>query len=62
MEVIIQLITEAKYHLEADGQLWIEHEPEQAKSIVAVADAHGYRTSTHKDQYGIDRFSILVLQ
>lgn len=62
LEVIIQLITEAKYHLEPDGQLWMEHEPEQSSSIAAVADTHGYRTTTHKDQYDVDRFSILVLQ
>lgn len=62
MEVILQLITEAKYHLEPDGQLWIEHEPEQTDSIAVVADAHGFIATTYKDQYEVDRYSVLVLQ
>ena len=62
MEIINQLITEAKYHLERDGQLWIEHEPEQSKELAVVAESHGFSTTTHKDQFGVERYSVLVLQ
>lgn len=62
MELIIQLITESKYHLEPDGQLWFEHEPEQSKEIAVVAASHGFVSSTHKDQYGVERYSVLMLQ
>ena len=62
MEIIVQLITEAKYHLEPDGQLWMEHEPEQSKEIAVVAEAHGFEATTHKDQFDVDRYSVLVLK
>lgn len=62
LEVILQLITEAKYHLEHDGQLWIEHEPEQSKEIEIIAAAHGFSATVHKDQFDTERYSILVLQ
>lgn len=62
LEIIIQLITEAKYHLEPDGQLWIEHEPEQSNEVSVIAEAHGLSTTTHNDQYGVNRFSVLMLQ
>lgn len=62
LEIILQLITEAKYHLVPDGQLWIEHEPEQSKAIAAIATAHGFTTTTHQDQFGVERYSVLVLQ
>ncbi len=62
MEIILQLITEAKYHIVPDGQLWLEHEPEQSKAIAAIAASHGFKTTTHKDQFGVQRYSVLVLE
>jgi release factor glutamine methyltransferase len=62
MEIIVQLIVEAKYHLVPDGRVWIEHEPEQSKEIAIVASAHGFTTETHTDQYESERYSILMLQ
>lgn len=62
MEIIVQLITEAKYHIEPDGQLWIEHEPEQSKEISVIAESHGFTATSQKDQYGVERYSVLVLQ
>ncbi len=62
LELIIQTITEAKYHLEPDGQLWIEHDPQQTNDIGAIAAAHGFKATTHSDQYNVERFSILVLE
>lgn len=62
MEIITQLIIDAPSHLQPGGQLWIEHEPEQSKAITQLASAHGFANATHKDQFGIERYSILVLQ
>lgn len=61
MELIEKIIKEAPQHLSKQGQLWLEHEPEQSESIAAVA-ADTYHVITHKDQYGQARFSQLVLQ
>jgi len=62
MEIINQIITEAHKHLSPGGQIWLEHEPEQIHKIADVADENGFSASIHKDQYQIDRYSILVLQ
>lgn len=61
-EVIEQIIKKAPQHLTPGGQLWLEHEPEQANTIIRLGSEHGFSVSTHKDQYHIDRYSILVLQ
>jgi release factor glutamine methyltransferase len=61
MELIEKIIKESKQHLNQHGQLWLEHEPEQSKSIEAAATGT-YKVITHKDQYGQARFSQLVLQ
>lgn len=62
MEIILQLIVEAKYHLLPQGRLWLEHEPEQSKEIAVIAAAHGFGCETRKDQYAVERFSILMVQ
>lgn len=61
-EIIEQLIKEAPAHLTPNGQLWIEHEPEQASVIIHLAEQSGFSATAHNDQYGIQRYSILVLQ
>lgn len=62
LDVIQTIIEEAPKHLERHGQLWIEHEPEQSVAIRNMAREHGFIATTHKDQYGVERYSILVLQ
>lgn len=62
MEIITQIIESAPQYLNNEGQLWLEHEPEQSDSIAKLAQANSFSISTHKDQYGTDRYSILVLQ
>jgi release factor glutamine methyltransferase len=62
MDIITRIITEAPDHLAPSGQLWMEHEPEQAGEIATLGATHGFAVSTHPDQYGVMRYSILVLQ
>jgi len=62
LEIIIQLITGAPKHLAPGGQLWIEHEPEQSRDIQEIGLRYGFTTSTQLDQFGVERYSILVLQ
>jgi release factor glutamine methyltransferase len=62
MEIIKNIIEESPQHLAQGGQLWIEHEPEQSETIVELGKGNNFTVSTHKDQYGVERYSILVLQ
>lgn len=60
MEIINKIIIDAPNYLATNGQLWIEHEPEQSTMIKELASDY---TVTHcKDQYGVERYSILVLK
>lgn len=59
MEIINRIIDEAPNYLNEGGQLWIEHEPEQVEAIQQSTEAAGFRSVTHKDQYGVERFSVL---
>jgi release factor glutamine methyltransferase len=61
MEIIDRIIKEAPKNLNPQGQLWIEHEPEQSEQIAKLGYGK-FATTTHKDQYDILRYSILVLQ
>lgn len=61
LEIIAKIIAAAPTHLLPHGQLWIEHEPEQTEAITEFAAPH-FHTTTHTDQYGVERFSQLVLQ
>jgi len=62
IDVITTIITQAHDHLTRDGQLWIEHEPEQSGAIQTLGTDLGFSVTTHNDQYGVKRYSILVLQ
>jgi release factor glutamine methyltransferase len=62
MDVITHIIAEAPKHLERYGQLWLEHEPEQSVMIRNLAREYKFICTTHKDQYGVERYSVLVLQ
>jgi len=62
LEIIEQLIRTAPAHLVSGGQLWIEHEPEQAAAINDIARTYHFACTNHLDQYNVVRYSILVLQ
>lgn len=57
-----QIIVNAPTYLKPQGQLWLEHEPEQVKQIAALAVAHGFSSTTHRDQYNTERYTTLVLE
>jgi release factor glutamine methyltransferase len=59
---ISAILAGAASHLSPSGQLWLEHEPEQTTAIHAMAEINNFTISTHQDQYGTERYSILVLQ
>lgn len=59
MEIIKQIIADTPSHLKTGGQLWIEHEPEQVVKIAIAAERSGFSSETLKDQYEIDRVSVL---
>ena len=61
MEIIKKIIEEAPYYLNSNGQLWIEHEPEQCLEIKKIAGST-FLVTTHKDQYDVLRYTQLVLQ
>ncbi len=61
LELIEQIITQAPTHLTPAGQLWLEHEPEQTTRIHEIALQHGFSITTHKDQYQVERFSVLTV-
>lgn len=62
LEIINKIIEQAPAHLNPGGQLWLEHEPEQSAAIQELGTEHGFTVTTHKDQYKVQRYSILVLQ
>ncbi|MCB9810072.1 HemK family protein methyltransferase [Candidatus Nomurabacteria bacterium] len=62
LEIISQLIIDATSHLAVGGQLWIEHEPEQSQTIKDLGLENGFSVNTQKDQFKVERYSILVLQ
>lgn len=60
MEIIDRIITAAPDYLNKGGELWIEHEPEQSETIRKNTEAAGFRAISRKDQYGVERFSVLI--
>lgn len=60
--IIERIITEAPCHLESGGELWIEHEPEQSVFVQKRGNDTCFSVTVHKDQYGVERYSVLVLQ
>jgi release factor glutamine methyltransferase len=47
-------------HLTHGGQCWIEHEPEHTAQIHESAGRVGLSASTHRDQYGVERYSVIL--
>ncbi len=62
LELINKIITTAPTHLNPEGQLWLEHEPEQSAAIKHIGGSQGFTVITYNDQYKVERYSILVLQ
>jgi len=62
VELIKKIIANAPAYLRPNGQLWIEHEPEQTEAIYNLSQQHGFKASARKDQYNIERYSTLVIQ
>jgi methylase of polypeptide subunit release factors len=60
LEIILTILQDSKKHLNTNGQLWIEHEPEQSEAIRESAETSGFRATTYPDQYGVERFSMLI--
>lgn len=61
LELIKDIIKGAPNYLREKGELWLEHEPEQAQAIHELGDP-SFTVTTFKDQYQVDRFSRLVLK
>jgi len=59
--LIEQIIEKAPDYLRPSGQLWLEHEPEQVKLIYKAGEGR-FACLNFIDQYGLPRFSQLVLQ
>lgn len=59
MELIAKIISKAPSYLTSNGQVWVEHEPEQSAEIADLADKNGFTAVTHKDQYDTERYSVL---
>lgn len=60
MELIQKIITGADLHLSKKGMLYIEHEPGQEKEIHEVAEKNKFFPSTHRDQFEIERYTVLT--
>ncbi len=61
MELISKIIRQSASYLLKNGELWLEHEPEQAVLIKTVA-SNKFSTTTNFDQYNVVRYSQLVLK
>lgn len=59
-EIIFKIIEHALSFLNKDGKLIIEHEPEQSRTIQENALAHGYGANTNTDQFGLERYTVLI--
>ncbi len=60
MECIAHIIAAAPQYLSANGQLWIEHEPEQVAAIATCAAENQLHAVTCNDQYDTPRYSVLT--
>ncbi len=61
-EIIEQILSGARASLAPDsGQLWLEHEPEQALQLEQSTKTHGLSVTTHTDQYNVPRYSIITM-
>lgn len=47
-------------HLNPGGVLWLEHDPGQSRRISTLAVDLGLTAATHKDQFGLERYSVIL--
>ncbi len=59
-ELIEQIIIDAPRFLTETGTLILEHEPEQSEAIRVEAADSGFIATTHKDQFGVERYTHLT--
>lgn len=59
--VINRVLRDTKNHLSQNGELWLEHEPEQVRRLNALAKEHGLTIATHTDQYNAPRYSVFAV-
>lgn len=59
LELIKKTIEGVPRHLRKEGALYLEHEPEQAKAILALAASNGLSAENRADQFGVLRYSVL---
>jgi release factor glutamine methyltransferase len=60
LSLIRQIIIDAPRFLAKSGTLVLEHEQEQSDAITVAAAIVGFRVNTHKDQFGIERYTHLT--
>jgi release factor glutamine methyltransferase len=60
LALIEQIIMKAPEYLSQHGVLVIEHEPEQSDSIRMLSRAHGFTPYTKRDQYNVERYTLLT--
>ncbi len=60
LEIITEILKRAPHHLTPGGTLVIEHEPAQASYIADHARTCGFEHTTHPDQYGVLRYTVLT--
>jgi release factor glutamine methyltransferase len=58
-DLIAEIIQKAPTYLARSGILFIEHEPEQVETIARFAQEAHMVSETHKDQYGVSRYSLI---
>lgn len=59
--IINAILASASTYLREGGQLWIEHEPEQVGTLHSLAKQNNFSVVTNKDQYDVERYSVLIL-
>lgn len=59
MEIIKEIINQAKNFLTPQGELWLEHEPEQVEEINSLAKNNDFNIYNFEDQYKVIRWSVL---
>jgi release factor glutamine methyltransferase len=60
LEIINTIIYDSVKFLRENGQLWLEHEPEQVVAIHRCAEDMDFHVTTYTDQYGVQRYSVLT--
>lgn len=57
LEIIEKIIAQTQTHLNLNGILYLEHEPEQVTTIHTLAKQNNLNAVTHNDQYNVPRYT-----